>query len=154
MTQLLPLTAVSIEVQMEIWAHTADRGIAYSLQESSHEGVNYPVDHMVQGLWSHSFPWLTPPQGQIWKQDSESQVHALLQKADGDGVSFFPGGVGPPVTCAMCLPAGDCWFLAAIACLTLNKRLLFRVIPHDQSFTENYAGIFHFQVRSRDSRWG
>lgn len=40
---------------------------------------------------------------------------------------------------------GDCWLLAAVANLTLYRRLFFQIVPDDQSFTRDYAGIFHFR---------
>ena len=41
---------------------------------------------------------------------------------------------------------GNCWVLASLANLTLNKKLFQKVVPPNQSFDkEEYTGIFHFQ---------
>ncbi|KAM9316869.1 calpain-8-like [Gastrophryne carolinensis] len=41
---------------------------------------------------------------------------------------------------------GDCWFLTSVVSLTMNDKLLHLVIPGNQSFKTDYAGIFHFVI--------
>lgn len=40
---------------------------------------------------------------------------------------------------------GDCWLLAALACLSQYQKLMDHVVPPDQSFSRDYAGIFRFR---------
>lgn len=40
---------------------------------------------------------------------------------------------------------GDCWLLAACANLTQDQKMFLRVVPEDNSFEDDYAGICHFR---------
>uniref|UniRef100_A0A8C9BL66 Calpain catalytic domain-containing protein n=1 Tax=Phocoena sinus TaxID=42100 RepID=A0A8C9BL66_PHOSS len=59
----------------------------------------------------------------------KSEPHFILE-----GVSSFDIQQGE---------AGDCWFLAALGCLTQNPQHLQKILM-DQSFSYQYTGIFHF----------
>ncbi|XP_050988469.1 calpain-1 catalytic subunit [Labeo rohita] len=53
------------------------------------------------------------------------------------GVSRFDYSQGPYL--------GNCWFLASVGALTFMNEIVDQVMPVDQSFGKDYAGIFHFR---------
>ncbi|XP_031733000.1 calpain-2 catalytic subunit-like [Anarrhichthys ocellatus] len=92
----------------------------------------FPAEHKSLG-YNELGPYSSKTRGVVWKRPME-----LCSKP-----KFIDGGATRTDICQGAL--GDCWLLAAIASLTLDQRILARVVPHGQSFTDGYAGIFRFQ---------
>ncbi|XP_072170100.1 calpain-9-like isoform X1 [Diadema setosum] len=81
------------------------------------------------------FPSQPPPRPFKWLRPNELVQNPRLFVG---GASRFDVAQGE---------LGDCWFLAAVASLSLDEYLLNKVVPNDQSFDpqRGYCGLFRFR---------
>ncbi|XP_052662686.1 calpain-13-like isoform X2 [Harpia harpyja] len=143
-TMLAPRSALMLE---QGWQTTGARGSLQNLKKFNNQDFNQlRALCLSQGLLfedatfpahvSSIGPNLLPADKlwQIqWKRPTEFQRNPYLIT---DGVSRFDIKQGE---------IGDCWMLAALGSLTLQKQFLENVLPKDQGFQDDYAGIFHFR---------
>ncbi|KAJ8248614.1 hypothetical protein GJAV_G00243890 [Gymnothorax javanicus] len=92
----------------------------------------FPATHRSLGF-NQLGPYSSKTQGVVWKRPKELCSDPRFINDGATRTDICQGSLG------------DCWLLAAIASLTLNERILARVVPPGQNFDNDYAGIFHFQ---------
>uniref|UniRef100_A0A2K5RLM8 Calpain 14 n=1 Tax=Cebus imitator TaxID=2715852 RepID=A0A2K5RLM8_CEBIM len=93
------------------------------------EDTSFPAT--LSSIGSRSLLQKLPPRLQ-WKRPPELHSNPQFYSGKAKRLDLCQGIVG------------DCWFLAALQALSLQQDILSRVVPLNQSFTENYAGIFQF----------
>ncbi|XP_060779362.1 calpain-12 [Neoarius graeffei] len=75
--------------------------------------------------------------------DPKMAIKWLRPKEINSNAVFVEGTTGTTDICQGQL--GNCWFLAALSCLTMHPNLFEKVVPSGQTMDASYAGIFHFR---------
>ncbi|XP_042599090.1 calpain-14-like isoform X1 [Cyprinus carpio] len=69
----------------------------------------------------------------VWKRPHELVPNPVYIVQGASRFDFIQGRLG------------NCWFLASVGALTFQKPIMKQVINDEQSFSVDYAGIFHFK---------
>ncbi|XP_023279840.1 calpain-1 catalytic subunit-like [Seriola lalandi dorsalis] len=145
-------------------------GVCLNIMEARHKQDGYGSSTNPEGFLNQDYKQLKQYcliQGvryidEMFPPDRNSIGHGLLRPSDLDlvvwlrpakiapnpsfvldGISRFDFGQGV---------LGNCWFLASIGALTFQNHVLGQVVPLEQTFDENYCGLFHFRFW-RFGRW-
>ncbi|KAB0362273.1 hypothetical protein FD754_006429 [Muntiacus muntjak] len=108
-----------------LWDHCLNRGLLFEDETFPAETSSIGLP-LLKGKNLSSLSWMRPKD--LLKGKSEPLF--ILE-----GASRFDIQQGE---------AGDCWFLAALGALTQSPQYLQKILI-DQSFSHEYAGIFHFR---------
>lgn len=74
-----------------------------------------------------------PPAGIQWLRPHEVSEDPLFVVDEFDRCDMDQGYIG------------NCWFIAGAVGIMQNEKIFAKVVPPDQDFADNYAGIFHFR---------
>ncbi|CAH1793460.1 unnamed protein product [Owenia fusiformis] len=89
-------------------------------------------DHEFPAIDSSIFYSKAPARGTIWKRPTEIYDQPLFQVGGMTRCDLDQGAIG------------DCWFIAAVATVATYPDLIEKIVPPNQSFQDEYAGIFRF----------
>ena len=72
-------------------------------------------------------------EGVVWKRPKQINPNAQFVIDGFSRLDFYQGA------------NGNCWFIAGCVGIIQSKKLFSKVVPENQSFSKNYAGLFHFR---------
>ena len=99
----------------------------------AHSETNLFVDPYFPAEEISLFYSRPPPNGVVWKRPKQITKNAQFVIDGFSRTDFSQGQIG------------NCWFIAGCVGILQSKTLFSKVVPEKQSFSQNYAGIFHFR---------